>query len=191
MSGDGNGAVRHLRSALVAPYFVPGQILLDDDLTALLNYSAQSLQTVVRAVFGIGVASGMEVARKEGGGENWVEVSEGVAFDGHGRIIDLNTPQRIDVNFPMSPGTYWLVLISEKEEPFEQRRSMGLTEDEQRLHPTRSRLAFRLAIVSSKPSGPYHIVLGTLKKEAEGSWVCEKADRMTVKTPGSPSVAGA
>jgi hypothetical protein len=79
--------------SLVRPKFAPGIMLLDEDLTAAVEYPRALTRLLFRSLFGCGVVCGFEVAAAPDCGDLKITVKPGVALDGHGDPIEVCSDQ--------------------------------------------------------------------------------------------------
>lgn len=87
------------KSGLIRPNFAPGLLLQDDDLTQVVNYGRDTLQTLLRAMLGGGVLCGLRVtATFDACKQLTITVACGTALDCHGRVIDIPNPVSIRID---------------------------------------------------------------------------------------------
>ncbi|MBV1800695.1 hypothetical protein [Siccirubricoccus sp. G192] len=97
------------------PRFSPGLLLLDDDLTAGVEYTRQLSRLLFRHLFGCGVVCGLKVtARHERHGDCLhVDVDAGLALDCEGDPVHVPHPQRLTVRRECGeplPRELWVLL---------------------------------------------------------------------------------
>lgn len=96
MSGCGCGGASKGTSGFVRPRFFEGQLLTEEDLTLLIDYTTGKQELHNRLMFGPGVVCGMEVACDPCGGGS-VAVLPGYALDCQGHDIVLSCKEKVDV----------------------------------------------------------------------------------------------
>ena len=84
-------------AAYVRPRFFPGQLLTEDDLGQLADYTTAKNRLHNRFLFGDGVVCGLEVTCDPCGGGR-VEVKSGYALDCCGNDIVVPCPVELDIN---------------------------------------------------------------------------------------------
>ena len=93
----GTAAANPTTTAFVRPRFFAGQLLTEDDLTALAGYTIAKDQLHNRYLFGAGVVCGLWVSCDPCGGGT-VSVAPGYALDCCGRDLVLSCAATLDVN---------------------------------------------------------------------------------------------
>jgi hypothetical protein len=91
------GAAQQVTSAFVRPRFFAGQLLTEDDLSALTSYITGKDRLRNRMLFGPGVVCGLEVACDPCGAGK-VMVRPGYALDCCGNDIVVGCPEQVDIN---------------------------------------------------------------------------------------------
>lgn len=82
------------RGSLVRPRFTPGLLLLDEDLTAGVDYTRELSRLLFRNLFGCGVICGLKVSGLEAAGRCLtVDVDCGLALDCAGDPVQVRQPQ--------------------------------------------------------------------------------------------------
>ncbi|MEO3974836.1 hypothetical protein [Streptomyces sp. CAU 1734] len=94
--GCGCGGAPQGPSVFVRPRFFAGQLLTEDDLTLLADYTTAKSRLHNRSLYGPGVVCGLGVVCDPCGGGT-VLVHPGHAFDGAGHDIVVACPERVDV----------------------------------------------------------------------------------------------
>ncbi len=94
--GCGCGGASAWPSAFVRPRFFAGQLLTEDDLSLLVDYTTAKNRLYNRNVLGPGVICGMEVGCDPCGGGH-VVVRPGHALDCRGNDIVLSCKEKVDV----------------------------------------------------------------------------------------------
>lgn len=94
--GCGCGGASKWPSAFVRPRFFAGQLLTEDDLTLLVEYTTGKTRLHNRTVYGPGVVCGLEVSCEPCGG-GAVTVHPGHALDCCGNDIVLSCKEKVDV----------------------------------------------------------------------------------------------
>src|SRR5690242_16027655 len=79
--------------SLVRPRFEPGLLLLDEDLTAIVDHTRALSRLLFRSLFGCGVVCGFKVTPQVACGNLSVTVDPGVALDCRGDPIEMGDPQ--------------------------------------------------------------------------------------------------
>jgi hypothetical protein len=86
------------RGSLVRPRFTPGLLLLDEDLTAGVDYTRELSRLLFRNLFGCGVICGLTVTGKEATGRCLtVDVNCGLALDCVGDPVQVRQPQSLTI----------------------------------------------------------------------------------------------
>jgi hypothetical protein len=102
------------RGSLVRPRFTPGLLLLDEDLTAGVDYTRELSRLLFRNLFGCGVICGLKVSGQEATGRCLtVEVDTGLALDCAGDPIQVRQPQSLTIAATCDqalPAAVWVVL---------------------------------------------------------------------------------
>jgi hypothetical protein len=94
--GCGCGGLSKGPSAFVRPRFFEGQLLTEEDLTLLIDYTTGKQKLHNRLMFGPGVVCGMEVDCDPCGGGS-VAVLPGYALDCQGNDLVLSCKEKVDV----------------------------------------------------------------------------------------------
>jgi hypothetical protein len=102
------------RGSLIRPRFTPGLLLLDEDLTAEVDYTRQLSRLLFRNLFGCGVICGLKVTGQEAPGRCLtVNVDCGVALDCLGDPVQVRQPQSLTIVATCDqalPAAVWVAL---------------------------------------------------------------------------------
>lgn len=92
-----SGIVRsQARAGFSRPAFYQGQVLAPGDLNAVVAYSREKLQMLLRYLIGPGIAGGLAVRQAAPAGAR-VIVEPGYAVDGYGQELYLREPAEVDL----------------------------------------------------------------------------------------------
>ena len=92
--------------------FFDGQLLTAKDFQAEQEYHIELRRLHNRLLHGIGIVKGLVVSVDDGPG-NWVLVSPGLALDGHGNEILVESPVRIDLAINISDSCFITIEFTE------------------------------------------------------------------------------
>jgi hypothetical protein len=102
------------RGSLVRPRFTPGLLLLDEDLTAGVDYTRELSRLLFRNLFGCGVICGLTVTSQEATGRCLtVAVDCGLALDCIGDPVQVRQPQSVTIMATCDktlPSAVWVAL---------------------------------------------------------------------------------
>ena len=102
------------RGNLVWPRFTPGLLLLDEDLTAGVDYTRELSRLLFRNLFGCGVICGLTVTGKEATGRCLtVDVDCGLALDCIGDPVQVRQLQSVTIIATCDkalPSAVWVAL---------------------------------------------------------------------------------
>jgi hypothetical protein len=102
------------RGSLVRPRFTPGLLLLDEDLTAGVDYTRELSRLLFRNLFGCGVICGLTVTGQEATGRCLtVAVNCGLALDCIGDPVQVRQPQSLTIMATCDktlPSAVWVAL---------------------------------------------------------------------------------
>jgi hypothetical protein len=102
------------RGSLVWPRFTPGLLLLDEDLTAGVDYTRELSRLLFRNLFGCGVICGLTVTGQEATGRCLtVAVDCGLALDCIGDPVQVRQPKSLTIMATCEktlPGEVWVAL---------------------------------------------------------------------------------
>jgi hypothetical protein len=102
------------RGSLVWPRFTPGLLLLDEDLTAGVDYTRELSRLLFRNLFGCGVICGLRVTGQEATGRCLtVAVDCGLALDCIGDPVQVRQPQSLTIMATCEktlPSEVWVAL---------------------------------------------------------------------------------
>jgi hypothetical protein len=102
------------RGSLVRPRFTPGLLLLDEDLTAGVDYTRELSRLLFRNLFGCGVICGLKVTGQEATGRCLtVAVDCGIALDCAGDPVQVQQPQSLTIVATCDktlPAAVWVAL---------------------------------------------------------------------------------
>jgi hypothetical protein len=102
------------RGSLVRPRFTPGLLLLDEDLTAGVDYTRELSRLLFRNLFGCGVICGLKVTGQEATGRCLtVAIDCGVALDCTGDPVQVRQPQSLTIKATCDktlPSVVWVAL---------------------------------------------------------------------------------
>ena len=145
------------KSELIRPNFAPGLLLQDDDLTQVVNYGRDTLQTLLRAMLGGGVLCGLRVSATFDACQHLkITLACGTALDCHGRLIDIPNPQTIQIDNdccnPLPPNLYLSLFPADRACAPRELTGTAL-EGEGETAYTRIREGWQILITDSWPQG--------------------------------------
>ena len=142
------------QGSLIRPKFSPGIMLLDEDLTAAVEYPRTLTRLLFRSLFGCGVVCGFEVvAALPECGNLKVTVKPGVALDGRGDPIELCSDQVLGLGCEEKLKQLWLVISRSGEHSCVPRNVACPGDDDGKSAvPTRTKDCFEIKLLQAPPS---------------------------------------
>ncbi|MCS3499345.1 hypothetical protein M2189_001694 [Bradyrhizobium japonicum] len=136
------------QGSIIRPRFAPGIMLLDEDLTAAVEYPRTLIRLLFRSLFGCGVVCGFEVTAGADCGQLKVTVKPGVALDGHGDPIELCSDQTVGLPCEEKRNNIWLVICRSGERSCVPRDVACPGDDDSKsMVPTRTRDCFEIKLL--------------------------------------------
>lgn len=136
------------QGSIVRPRFAPGILLLDEDLTAAVEYPRTLIRLLFRSLFGCGVVCGFEVAGAAECGELKVAVKPGVALDCQGDPIELCSAQTVGLPCEEKLDNIWVVVCRSGERSCVPRDVACPGDDDGKSAvPTRTRDCFEIKLL--------------------------------------------
>jgi len=136
------------QGSIVRPRFTPGIMLLDEDLTAAVEYPRTLIRLLFRSLFGCGVVCGFEVAGAADCGELKVTVKPGVALDCQGDPIELCSEQIVGLPCEEKLNNIWVVVCRSGERSCVPRDVACPGDDDGKSAvPTRTRDCFEIKLL--------------------------------------------
>jgi hypothetical protein len=139
------------QGSIVRPRFAPGIMLLDEDLTAAVEYPRTLIRLLFRSLFGCGVACGFEVdGAVDDCGNLKVTVKPGVALDCQGDPIELCSAQTVGLPCEAKHKQAWLVVCRSGERSCVPRDVACPGDDDGKSSvPTRTRDCFEIKLLDN------------------------------------------
>jgi hypothetical protein len=140
--------------SLVRPRFEPGLLLLDEDLTAIVDHTRALSRPLFRSLFGCGVICGFRITAKVECGNLYVTVAQGVALDCCGDPIEMCEPQTLGILCAEKLPDYLWVKIrrSPRDHNCAPRDVVCPSDDsEAPCRPTRAKDCFELTLTPEEP----------------------------------------
>ena len=145
------------RGSLVWPRFTPGLLLLDEDLTAGVDYTRELSRLLFRNLFGCGVICGLTVTGKEATGRCLtVDVDCGLALDCIGDPVQVRQPQSLTIMATCDktlPSAVWVVLRRREHDCMPRELACPPEAGVQSLAKTRTIDAYEIAVLDHRPEG--------------------------------------
>lgn len=140
--------------SLVRPRFEPGLLLLDEDLTAIVDHTRGLSRLLFRSLFGCGVVCGFRVTPQIQCGNLSVTVAPGVALDCRGDPIEMCEPQVLGrlCAEKMPPSLWVLIRRSARDHNCASRDVVCPSDDGgSPCKPTRTKDCFELTLTEEEP----------------------------------------
>lgn len=171
------------RGSLVWPRFTPGLLLLDEDLTAGVDYTRELSRLLFRNLFGCGVICGLTVTGKEATGRCLtVDVDCGLALDCIGDPVQVRQPQSLTIMATCDktlPSAVWVVLRRREHDCMPRELACPPEAGVQSLAKTRTIDAYEIAVLDHRPD------------KACGCPEAVSTPGTSGQTPSAPTVVGA
>jgi len=168
---------------LVWPRFTPGLLLLDEDLTAGVDYTRELSRLLFRNLFGCGVICGLTVTGKEATGRCLtVDVDCGLALDCIGDPVQVRQPQSLTIMATCDktlPSAVWVVLRRREHDCMPRELACPPEAGVQSLAKTRTIDAYEIAVLDHRPD------------KACGCPEAVSTPGTSGQTPSAPTVVGA
>jgi hypothetical protein len=139
--------------SLIRPRFEPGALLLDEDLTAIVDHSRGLSRLLFRSLFGCGVVCGFRVTAQVECGNLTVAVAPGVAIDCKGDPIEMCVQQTLGMLCAEKlPDQLWvLIRRAAREHTCAPRDVACPSDDGGACKPTRAKDCFELTLTKDEP----------------------------------------
>jgi hypothetical protein len=143
-----------LSGALIRPRFEPGALLLDEDLTAIVDHTRGLSRLLFRSLFGCGVVCGFRVTAQVECGNLIVGVAPGVALDCHGDPIEMCGQQTLGMPCAERlPDRLWVMVRRAAREHTCAPRDVACPSDDSGAYkPTRAKDCFELTLTKDEPT---------------------------------------
>jgi hypothetical protein len=142
-------------SSLQRPRYSAGLLLEDEDLTAAVAYTRETMRLLMRSLFGCGVVCGLDVKASLAcnGTKIEITVEKGLALDGAGNPIHVTEAMTFQHDFDCEQVTFplWVAICYDQKEC----RSRDVScspDDDVRRESTRIRDGFRIELHDKYPS---------------------------------------
>jgi hypothetical protein len=135
--------------SLIRPRFEPGALLLDEDLTAIVDHSRGLSRLLFRSLFGCGVICGFRVTAQVECGNLTVAVAPGVALDCKGDPIEMNEQQTLGMLCAekLPPDPLWVLIRRSARDHTCATRDVACPSDDGGAYkPTRAKDCFELTL---------------------------------------------
>jgi hypothetical protein len=142
-------------SSLERPRYSPGSLLEAEDLTSAVDYTRDVVRLLIRSLFGCGVICGLTVGTEDiKANELKVTVSDGLAVDGAGNLIQVGKQQELTFDCVEADKVY-LVVVCHTEKACRYREAACADDDSPQMVSTRMHEGFEIRIfpAESAPSG--------------------------------------
>jgi hypothetical protein len=144
------------RGSLVWPRFTPGLLLLDEDLTAGVDYTRELSRLLFRNLFGCGVICGLTVTGKEATGRCLtVAVDCGLALDCIGDPVQVRQPQSLTIMATCDktlPSAVWVALRRREHDCMPRELACPPEAGGQSSAKTRTIDAYEIAVLDHRPA---------------------------------------
>jgi hypothetical protein len=171
------------RGNLVWPRFTPGLLLLDEDLTAGVDYTRELSRLLFRNLFGCGVICGLTVTGKEATGRCLtVDVDCGLALDCIGDPVHVRQPQSVTIMATCDkalPSAVWVALRRREHDCMPRELACPPEAGGQSSAKTRTIDAYEIAVLDHRPD------------KACGCPEAVTTPGTSGQTPPTPTVVGA
>jgi hypothetical protein len=145
------------RGSLVWPRFTPGLLLLDEDLTAGVDYTRELSRLLFRNLFGCGVICGLTVTGQEATGHCLtVAVSCGLALDCIGDPVQVRQPQSVTIMATCDktlPSAVWVALRRRAHDCMPRELACPPEAGGQSSVRTRTIDCYEIAVLDHRPTG--------------------------------------
>jgi hypothetical protein len=171
------------RGSLVWPRFTPGLLLLDEDLTAGVDYTRELSRLLFRNLFGCGVICGLTVTGKEATGRCLtVAVDCGLALDCIGDPVQVRQLQSVTIMATCDkalPSAVWVALRRREHDCMPRELACPPEAGGQSSAKTRTIDAYEIAVLDHRPD------------KACGCPEAVSTTDTSGQTPPAPTVVGA
>jgi hypothetical protein len=144
------------RGSLVWPRFTPGLLLLDEDLTAGVDYTRELSRLLFRNLFGCGVICGLAVTGQEATGRCLtVAVDCGLALDCIGDPVQVRQPQSVTIMATCDktlPSAVWVALRRREHECMPRELACPPEAGGQSSAKTRTIDGYEIAVLDHRPA---------------------------------------
>jgi hypothetical protein len=144
------------RGSLVWPRFTPGLLLLDEDLTAGVDYTRELSRLLFRNLFGCGVICGLTVTGQEATGRCLtVAVDCGLALDCIGDPVQVRQPQSVTIMATCDktlPSAVWVALRRREHECMPRELACPPEAGGQSSAKTRTIDGYEIAVLDHRPA---------------------------------------
>jgi hypothetical protein len=163
--------------SLIRPRFEPGALLLDEDLTAIVDHTRGLSRLLFRSLFGCGVVCGFRVTAQVECGNLTVAVAPGVALDCKGDPIEMCEQQTLGMLCAEKlPDRLWVLIRRAARDHTCAARDVACPSDDGGAYkPTRAMDCFELTLTKDEP-----------KHECG----CPEAPTMTGTSTAPPATSG-
>jgi hypothetical protein len=145
------------RGSLVRPRFTPGLLLLDEDLTAGVDYTRELSRLLFRNLFGCGVICGLTVTGQEATGRCLtVAVDCGLALDCIGDPVQVRQPQSVTIMATCDktlPSGVWVALRRREHDCMPRELACPPEAGGQSSAKTRTIDCYEIAVLDHRPAG--------------------------------------
>jgi hypothetical protein len=141
-------------ATLERPYYSPGLLLEDDDLTAAVAYTRNMTRLMFRSLFGCGVICGFDLTARLTCNRTRVDVTipKGVALDCMGDPIEIPKPITVSWDFDCDPVPEWIwVTVCYRETCCRPKDTSCAAGDEGQKVQTRVKDGYEVRLYSSQP----------------------------------------
>jgi hypothetical protein len=140
--------------SLIRPRFEPGALLLDEDLTAIVDHTRDLSRLLFRSLFGCGVICGFRVTAQVECGNLIVAVAPGVALDCKGDPIEMCGQQTLGmpcIERVLQDQLWVLIRRSARDHTCAPRDVACPSDDGGAYKPTRAKDCFELTLTKDEP----------------------------------------
>jgi hypothetical protein len=140
--------------SLIRPRFEPGALLLDEDLTAIVDHTRGLSRLLFRSPFGCGVVCGFRVTAQVECGNLTVAVAPGVALDCKGDPIEMCEQQTLGMLCAEKlPDRLWVLIRRSARDQTCATRDVVCPSDDGggAYKPTRAKDCFELTLTKDEP----------------------------------------
>jgi hypothetical protein len=140
--------------SLIRPRFEPGALLLDEDLTAIVDHTRGLSRLLFRSLFGCGVVCGFRITAQVECGNLTVAVAPGVALDCKGDPIEMCEQQTLGMLCAEKlPDRLWVMIRRSARDHTCATRDVVCPSDDGggAYKPTRAKDCFELTLTKDEP----------------------------------------